>query len=54
MSRNCVFQAMAPESVVISDFVRLCTAEGLKPSEAYKEAKKRFQPIKKPRNSGIA
>ncbi len=31
------------EEIVISDYVRLCTEEGLKPGEAYRKVKRRLK-----------
>jgi len=36
----------ADGTTIISDFVRLCFAEGIKPSEAYREMRKKLVTIK--------
>jgi hypothetical protein len=49
MSRRSALAAeMVPiEKVLISNYVQLCLAEGLKPKDAYKELKKRLSAVKK-------
>ena len=48
MSRNTIAAEMAPiEKALISNYVQLCFAEGIKPKDAYKELKKRLSAVKK-------
>jgi hypothetical protein len=44
----------AAERLVISDFVRLCIDEGMKPGDAYKEMKKKLNTIKILKNQKLA
>ena len=44
----------AAEKLVISDFVRLCIDEGMKPGDAYKEMKKKLNTIKILKNQRLA
>lgn len=47
MSRSTIAAEMAPiEKVLISNYVQLCLAEGIKPKDAYKELKKRLSAVK--------
>jgi hypothetical protein len=41
------------EELVISDYVRLCTEEGLKPGEAYREVKRRLKKAATKKNQKI-
>jgi hypothetical protein len=41
------------EEIVISDYVRLCTEEGLKPGEAYRKVKLRLKKAAAEKNQKI-
>jgi hypothetical protein len=41
------------EELVISDYVRLCTEEGLKPGEAYRKVKRRLKKTATEKNQKI-
>jgi hypothetical protein len=51
MSRRNVSQAedsgSLAERIVVSDYVRLCLCEGLKPSDAFKEATRKLRALLK-------
>ncbi len=52
MSRSAVAAEIVPiEKVLISNYVQLCFAEGIKPKDAYKELKKRIAAVKELKNS---
>jgi hypothetical protein len=40
MSKHAITSGMAPvEKVLVSDYVRLCIAKGLKPKDVYREVR---------------
>jgi hypothetical protein len=41
--RNLEPEAPTIEELVISDYVRLCTEEGVKPGEAYRKVRRRLK-----------